>query len=204
MSRMRSGTAKSPWDMHFLGVWLWWCLLSSSPKRWAGVLLVLSGLPSPLSSVGSPDPMPRSPRELALDIAYTHLGKFYSWGGDDPAGFDCSGLISDVLKAPGILKRGERLTAQMFHDRWPTQRQTSPAALKPGMLVFWARPNGTIRHVEMVYDVLTNGTVTTIGASGGGPNTKTLADAQRDNAFVQIRPLAPNWVAAVDPFAEDP
>lgn len=144
--------------------------------------------------------MPRSPRQLALDVAYRHLGTFYSWGGDDSGGFDCSGLITDVLKTPGVLPRNLRLTAQLFHDRWPTKLVRPPATLYPGMLVFWARPNGTIRHVEMVFDVLDDGTVVTIGASGGGPNTKTLSDAIRDNAFVQIRPVASGWVAAVDPF----
>lgn len=147
--------------------------------------------------------MSRSPRTLALHIAELHVGRFYSWGGDDPGGFDCSGLITDVLKAPGILKRGERLTAQGFYDRWPARRVTPPAPLRPGMLVFWAKPDGSIRHVEMVFEVLSDGLVTSIGASGGGPNTKTLADAIRDNAFVQVRPVAAGWIAAVDPFEEE-
>lgn len=145
--------------------------------------------------------MPRQPRELALETAATHRGTHYTWGGDDAAGFDCSGLISDVLKAPGVLKRGERLTAQGFYDRYKPRLVFPPAQLQPGMLVFWARPDGSIRHIEMVYDVLSDGTVVTIGASGGGPRTLTLSDAIRDNAFVQIRPVAPGWVAAVDPFS---
>lgn len=144
----------------------------------------------------------RSPRALALAVAESHLGRFYSWGGDDPGGFDCSGLVTDVLKAPGIIARGQRLTAQGFYDRWSARRfgPSMIAKLIPGMLVFWKRPDGTVRHVEMVYEVLTDGTVVMIGASGGGPETKTLADAIVANAFVQLRPLLAGWVAAVDPF----
>jgi hypothetical protein len=144
--------------------------------------------------------MPRSPRTLALDIAYHHLGTAYSWGGDDSAAFDCSGYVSDILKSVGVLRRGERLTAQQFHDRYKSRLVRPPAALQPGMLVFWARPDGSIRHVELVYDILTDGTTVTIGASGGGPHVKTLADAVAANAFVQVRALAPDWVAAVDIF----
>jgi hypothetical protein len=144
--------------------------------------------------------MPRHPRELALEAAVRHLGTHYSWGGDDPLGFDCSGLITEILKSPGLVRRGERLTAQGFHDRYQARLVYPPISLVPGMLVFWAREDGSIRHVEIVYDVLTDNTVVTIGASGGGPHTKTREDAMRDNAFVQLRPLAPGWVAAVDPF----
>lgn len=153
-------------------------------------------------------PMARSPRQLALDVAYglAMNGTFYSWSGDDPAGMDCSGMVTHVLKSPGTIPRTSRFTAQGFYDLYSAHRiEPAPlAALRPGMLVFWKRPNGTVRHIEMVFDLLTNGTVITIGASGGGPNTKTLADAIRDNAFVQLRPLAPGWAAAVDPFGETP
>jgi len=144
----------------------------------------------------------RSPRQLALEEAERQLGTYYSWSGDDPGGFDCSGLQNHVLKSPGTIPRRVRLTAQGFYDRWPARRFTpdAPQLLRPGVLVFWKRPDGTVRHVEMVFEILTDGTVVTIGASGGGPNTKTLADAIRDNAFVQLRPLAPGWAAGVDPF----
>jgi len=41
-----------------------------------------------------------------------------------------------------------------------------------------------------------------IGASGGGRNVKTFADAYRKNAYVKIRHIASRrgWVRFVDPF----
>lgn len=146
-----------------------------------------------------------TPRELALKVAFTRLGTIYTWGGDDPAGFDCSGLQDDILKTVGILPRGARPTAQQLYDRWPERRVIPPAPLAPGMLVFFRRTRADgspyIGHVEMVYDILTTGVTLTIAASGGGSKTLTVADAIRDNAFVQIRPLTGDWVAALDPFA---
>jgi cell wall-associated NlpC family hydrolase len=44
-------------------------------------------------------------RKMAVEYAEKFIGKFYKWGGDDPAGFDYSGLAIEVLKAVGVLPR---------------------------------------------------------------------------------------------------
>ena len=40
--------------------------------------------------------------ETAVDIARTYLGTPYVWGGEDPDGFDCSGLVQHVYAEIGI------------------------------------------------------------------------------------------------------
>ena len=140
-------------------------------------------------------------RGLALDVAWSFLGLQYSWGGNDPiAGFDCSGLVIEALKSVGVLPRvGDWSAHALLHDIFRDRPRVPTSELRPGCLVFWARADGHIRHVEMVYAVLERRAVT-IGASGGGSATTTVAEAIRADAYVKIRPVAPGWVAAVDPF----
>lgn len=141
-------------------------------------------------------------RQLALDIAYTQIGKPYIWGGDDTmAGFDCSGFICEVLKSVGVLPKLGDWTAAGLEHLYP--RITGGiTSLQTGHLVFWVR-NGKIGHVEMVFarvDEPPYLSILTIGASGGGSSTLTLENAIKQNAYIKIRPLATGWVSAVDPF----
>jgi len=141
-------------------------------------------------------------RDTALAIWSEHQGRPYRWGGDNPsAGFDCSGLVIEGLKSVGILPRTGDWTAQVllasvFGDK---PRITDKSAIRPGMLVFWKR-GASIGHVEIVWKVLDDGTILTIGASGGGSRTRTLADAQAQGAYVKVRPLVEPYAAIVDPF----
>jgi len=120
-------------------------------------------------------------RKIAVDYAMQFVGKFYKWGGDDPSGFDCSGLVIEVLKAVGCFKRQEDTTAAglfLMYDR-PSAETT-----RPGDLVFWNNAAGKIIHVEMII-----AGKLAIGASGGGSTTITTADAIRQNAFIKVRPI---------------
>jgi len=130
-----------------------------------------------------------------LEYGGHYLGKLYRWGGDDPAGFDCSGLMVEILKCVGRLPRDGDWSAAQLAERFP-----ATAVLRPGVMVFWNRGTG-IGHVEMVWAVH-GGVVLTIGASGGGSATISDEAAIRANAFVKIRPVVPGWVKAVDPFQE--
>jgi len=133
-------------------------------------------------------------RETVLKIAYSYLGTFYTWGGDDPSGFDCSGLCIECLKSVGALPRKGDWTAAALWHKFPIK----PANGKAGDLVFWANQrDGKIIHIEiMVNEDLA------IGASGGGSNTKTRQDAIKHNAFIKIRPVdSRNHVAGfVNPY----
>lgn len=146
-------------------------------------------------------------RDLVLKIAFSYLGSFYKWGGDDPSGFDCSGLAVECLQSVGLIGRSNDHTAQSMWDKWrfglyhidPKNARGIPVQYKAlgGDLVFWANGLDKIIHVEIVLnDELS------IGASGGGSKTLTVQDAIRQNAFIKIRPFLsrPNLAGFIAPY----
>lgn len=120
-------------------------------------------------------------RFVAIEIAWKMWGRPYIWGGDDAiAGFDCSGMIVEILQSVGILPNGD-WTASMLYSRF-AHKQVFQA--EPGCLAFWETPEGHIRHIEMCI-----GDGLSIGAAGGGRHIRTREDAILHNAFVKIRPI---------------
>lgn len=133
-------------------------------------------------------------RDLALRIAFAFLGKPYVWGGNDPIqGFDCSGLVIECLKSVGRLPRVGDWSANDLYVRFKATEVEEPYK---GCLVLW-ESTAKIVHVEICVDENCS-----IGASGGGSKTLTVADAINQDAYVKIRP----WVTRggvvhfVDPF----
>ena len=121
-------------------------------------------------------------RSIFLQVAMSFYGTFYSWGGDDPSGFDCSGLTVECGKSIGILPRRGDWPARGLHLLWKNNQVTIP---KAGDIVFWQnKARNDIVHVEIILNEELS-----IGASGGGSRTKTRQDAIRDNAFIKIRPF---------------
>ena len=135
-------------------------------------------------------------RECAINYLQKWIGHFYLWQGDDPHGFDCSGLIVEVLQSVGLLKHKSDYSADMLYLKYNDRMRERGYK---GCLVFWLNNAQTKAiHIEMMSDNLH-----TIGASGGGSKTKTIADAIRDNAFVKMRPLGYRGLnyKICDPFA---
>ena len=143
-------------------------------------------------------------RDVALWLAERLLGTPYRWGGDDPvAGLDCSGLVVEILKSVGLLPRDGDWSAAQLAEHFTRPGAPHPvyrplSAIPAGALVFWGAPK--ITHVELAWRVLERGPTLTIGASGGGSATVDLAAAERQNAYVKVRPVRLGWVLAVDPF----
>lgn len=134
-------------------------------------------------------------RDAALWYFERMLFHYYRWRGDDPSGWDCSGATVESLQASGVLPRGD-WSADMLLDRgW-----TRCAVPTRGCLAFRLNSSGDAVHVGMVWNVLDDGTILVIQASGGDSETETEADAIKANAFVKLRPV---WSGAVyaDPFA---
>jgi cell wall-associated NlpC family hydrolase len=140
-------------------------------------------------------------RTTAVDYLKHFIGLPYLWGGDDPlVGFDCSGLMVEVLQAVGILPHKSDYTAAALYERFEAGAVDRGYM---GCLVFWygSDVKEKIIHVEMMVDDFH-----VVGASGGGSKTKSIADAIKNNAFVKMRPISyrGDKYLIVDPFkAED-
>lgn len=118
-------------------------------------------------------------KEIIESYALSFLGLPYRWGGDDPiAGFDCSGLVIEILQAAGVFPRGRDLTASGLANFYAVEK--SP---KFGALVFYGKPK--ITHVGFCLN-----SELMLEAGGGGSKTNTEKDAEAQNAFIRIRPIA--------------
>lgn len=79
-----------------------------------------------------------------LQFAKAELGQPYVWGGSEPGGFDCSGLMQYIFDKAGIkLPR----TAEAQYNA--TRHVTPGESLLPGMLVFFREADGVIGHVGL-------------------------------------------------------
>ena len=135
-------------------------------------------------------------RLLARKIAFSLLNTPYVWGGDDPLrGFDCSGLVVEILKSVGILKEHEDYTADGLYRKFKKHEVEKPHL---GCLAFWGFEE---RKTHVAFCISDRHVIT---ASGGGFRTQTLADAVRQNAFVKCRRIdyRPGPVWFEDPFLE--
>ena len=133
-------------------------------------------------------------RASAIRYVWSFIGLPYRWGGDDSIlGFDCSGLVIEVLTGVGILPHGFDTTADGLYQRFKINEVAKGYA---GCLCLWFTSR-LATHVEMMIDDLH-----TIGASGGGSATTSEGAAAAQNAFVKLRPLGyrgQNYIL-VDPF----
>lgn len=85
---------------------------------------------------------PASIGERAAAVALHQVGVPYRYGGSNPGGFDCSGLVQYAYSQAGMPVA--RTTAQM----WSTLRTVTPGKLRPGDVLFF-RIDGKMSHVGM-------------------------------------------------------
>lgn len=135
-------------------------------------------------------------KSFASMVAWKMYGLPYVWGGDDPIqGFDCSGLVIEILKSVGVLPDRGDWTANMLYQRFRNHEQDVPCQ---GCLVFWGTEE---RKTHVEYCISQD---YTMGASGGGSHTMTRADAIKQNAYIKVRPISTRkgrmWF--VDPFKQ--
>jgi cell wall-associated NlpC family hydrolase len=131
---------------------------------------------------GPAPPPAQEAAAIAIQFAYTQLGKPYVWGAEGDDFYDCSGLMQRAYKQAGIqLPRTSR-------EQWYAgARVWDPGDLQPGDLVFGARvlsDPSTIYHVGMY-----------IGAGN-------MIVAPYTGAVVRIQPMIRNdYIGAVRPTA---
>lgn len=124
---------------------------------------------------------------LNLKLAYDYAlalchGIPYKWGGSNSlTGFDCSGLVQEILSSIGQDPPGDQ-TAQGLYDYFFKNGFVNVLGL--GALAFYGKDIKSITHVVFMLDDFS-----AIGANGGGSQIKTFEDAEKMNAFIKIRPI---------------
>lgn len=117
---------------------------------------------------------------LVVDYAMSFLGLPYIWGGDDPIkGFDCSGLVQEILSSVGMDPPGDQ-TAQALYNYF--EGKSTHNAFSAGAIAFYGKSVREITHVAFMID-----SYRIIEAGGGGSHTLTKEDAALQNAFIRIR-----------------
>lgn len=119
-------------------------------------------------------------REWLVRTALAYLGTPYCWGGDDPSGFDCSGLVVECLRSVGLMDQSDA-SADQIYTCWKLHEVVRPDR---GCLVFWLNPAGEAFHVGICLDPWYQ-----ISAGGGDSGIVTETDAWNRNAYVRIRPI---------------
>lgn len=120
--------------------------------------------------------------EFMIRYALTFIGKPYRWGGSSPMnGFDCSGLIQEILASVGMDPPGDQ-TAQALFDHF--EKNGSLGVQKAGALAFYGKSVTQITHIAFMIDPYR-----VIEAGGGGSKTQTLQDAIDQGAYVRMRLL---------------
>ena len=103
--------------------------------------------------------------EKIVDTARQYIGVLYKWGGNDPSGFDCSGLIQYAYKQNGIN------LPRISHDMGRTGKAVSLNQAQPGDIIYTGSKGPSGGHVKMISKI-ENGKIFVIEASGKGKPVK--------------------------------
>ena len=143
--------------------------------------------------------MARSKRTVAIEHGLRFVGKPYFFGGQGPAGLDCSGLLTEIFRAVGKIGRRSDYNAQGYFNMY---RHRERMVANPGDLVFYGDGSNDITHMGMAVEVLDSGDVLILEAAGGRRGTDTLEEAQALDAMVTLRPINSrrDLVAICDPW----
>lgn len=115
-----------------------------------------------------------------IQYAMSFVGSPYQWGGNFPiSGYDCSGLVQEILASVGMDPSGDQ-TAQTLFNHFESRASTQ--VYQPGALAFYGQSLTKIIHIAFMID---NHRV--IEAGGGGSHVNTFEDAKKASAFTRIR-----------------
>ena len=136
-----------------------------------------------VSRAGDSAPRTNTLGGQAVALAYRFLGVPYVWGGDSPAGFDCSGLTMYVYGQLGI-KLGHYTGFQYYAGLRVPRDQ-----LQPGDLVFFHANSAGVPQHEGMY--IGNGSFIQAPHTGDVVKISSLFEARYALAYVgAVRPYA--------------
>lgn len=116
------------------------------------------------------------------DIAMRLYGLPYKWGGSNYLeGFDCSGLVMEVLKSIGVMAHGNDVNSQGLYN-WVTVSGKKDT-MGEGALCFYGKSLKQISHVAIMLDDRLM-----LEAGGGDSSITNLEIAKKEGAVVRVRP----------------
>jgi len=119
-------------------------------------------------------------KDILILYALQFVGLPYRWGGDDPIlGYDCSGMLQEILAAAGIAPPGDQ-TANGLYNHF--KKHHASTERKAGALIFY----GDGKRVSHCGFFVSDNHV--IEAGSGNSQTTSPAMAARQNAYVRMRP----------------
>lgn len=122
--------------------------------------------------------VPPNPIDVVKQYAMSLEGAPYIWGGDSRNGFDCSGLVIDVLQFAGVFPNGYDNTAQGLFSELLDSGQRN--VYETGSIAFYGRNIHNIKHVAFIIDKNT-----VISAAGGDRRTT----RRTPDAYVKVTPI---------------
>lgn len=123
--------------------------------------------------------------DLLVIYAFSFVGTPYKWGGDNPMdGFDCSGLVVEILKSSGFIRYNADLSGQELYDLL-IAKNIGIQIPKPqaGAIVFYGEPKH-IHHIGFAVSP-----TMMISAASGDETILTKDDARIRGAYVKLRPV---------------
>lgn len=125
-------------------------------------------------------------KDLFKQILLRFINISYRWGGDDPMeGYDCSGLVQELLCILELDPVGDQTAQQLYNYFCKTNGfKMAIDKLDTGYLCFYGTGTAAISHIAMGFDE-----EHVIEAGGGSSTTITLQDASKQNAYCRIRSI---------------
>mgnify|MGYP003693531167 CR=1 FL=1 len=115
------------------------------------------------------------------EYALTFLHQPYRWGGSNPlTGYDCSGLVIEILKSIGICPFSDG-SAQALYNHFRTNG--TQMGVRPGALCFYGKNAMGITHIGFM---INQNQILEAGA--GDSTTVSLERAESQGACVRLRP----------------